>query len=1358
MAWWDFIKEIRLDQDEERKRRQQGGVKNRAFGFLDDILDTGQAVGNYGIERGKDVAGIAAGIGREVVVKPARTAIMSVEEKQQDYKKANQLSVIDKLKGMGAEERKKFIEADPLLKRSFKDGKLEFTETTDPWMFGNKLKDKKVMANIDPTDDSALEKLRQQIEEKDLTNDVANKNPSASSKVVFGNEPIKTYQERERGLEHEAGWAKPFAVAGTAVNALLDAPTGGIGTAAKSIGKGGFKALARAEAPELIEPILKKAGMADDVIKKIAPTIANLTDEVDIRKVVNAADTGIRQRVVRPVTDRLGRTNPIDDLVSAARPADDALNINPLERPARRFTDDILEPATPAGTPPVPPTIPKRPGEPKYGDDADEILGLFKSSSEIEKAQPSGGFKEKAYQQFFDKLAPVNRLVKTVETTTGRKLATEENPYELMRLYSGMPAQVKQRVGEVTDAIEQSGDVDALRVLGTARRILGRPDIKSTITPERATNAIDQLHTKLGDEGFDRVNKAVDSIVGYNETLLKELGDAGVLAPDAVQEIIQKNPDYFARFQVVNKLLEGAGRDIFHSGGSYNLSRQNVVKAMKGMEEGTEILDPLESIVKATDLSMRTIAKNRIWQSMDSLADEAPDLIKRVRDPENVAERIALSLDNKAMRPIRNKLDRLVTTRGRWARQLQSQIDQLEKTGLNKSLKAGGQAPTPRFDVGGLGGAVPTSKTANKVVPESAGEKGLMEAMGGGELPTPQKLGPKDTGAFVRSLIEGPNKEIVRLKKMVANREPKLATLLDDIQGLKGEYDDVGRQISANSDRAKNELADLDIPDGYDVVGGFKNGVGGRLAIPKEIADVYKGMTPSQMNYLTKIVGGVNRVMKESVTSLSLPFAFIRNPIRDFKAMATNSNNIPSSVHKLVGAWTKGFASALKHDDMYERWIKAGGGGAGIYGNMESAEDLAKGLSRKVNGITINGPGDIAKEAWRWGTAPIRGASNVIQKAGATLEAAPRLAEFTAATKKGLSDEAAALASRNVTVDFHQSGTVGQVMNQWIPFLNARLQGNKKLLEAAKRNPVRFAGVYTTLTAVPLIATAAYNQQHSDVLEQIPQSVKDNNFLIILGDDKDADGNFTQIVKIPKGDMDKIFGNPLENFINFAAKNDTKGFGQVVTEMLGNVSPVDITKDGKLNLSRTVGGVLPVALKVPAEQATNHNLYFDAPIVPESMQDLPNDQQVKEDTSGVAKFLSGLTGSSPMKTEQAVRSTTGQLLTSNPAGELGKSVAGANDTAPTNEFYKILKSTSKDKAGTSAKINDAIADNDFSTAMKLANDYNERLKNEFSPWAQRYGKYATPELQQMYNDQKLTLSRRSVKQRYKNQLEKATSK
>ena len=195
-------------------------------------------------------------------------------------------------------------------------------------------------------------------------------------------------------------------------------------------------------------------------------------------------------------------------------------------------------------------------------------------------------------------------------------------------------------------------------------------------------------------------------------------------------------------------------------------------------------------------------------------------------------------------------------------------------------------------------------------------------------------------------------------------------------------------------------------------------------------------------------------------------------------------------------------------------------------------------------------------------------------------------------------------------------------------------------------------------------------------------------------------------------------------------------------------------------MSRTLSSTLLAspALRVPAEQATNHNFYFDSPIVPDSLKELPADEQVRPNTPGIDKLIGGLTGAAPLKVQAARQGVSGNLLSGDPATALGNTLVGASGSKPTNEFYKAVEKASPSRASVSKKINEALAAGDTSTAQQLAADYNTTLKETFSPWAEKYGSQATAAMQDTYNALKLNLTRRSVKQRRRSILEKSTQK
>ncbi len=1353
-GWRDFISAL----DDERKKAGKW------------VGDRAEDVGNFAGDAGSFVGDVLQSIPRGVV-----NIGLTLDEASRNQSLDSRNKTIDEIKKIDIKDRNKYADMSPE-----EMDKLPQEEWSKAFIL------KRAKKELGSLDDKALDKRKSDNTTERGThktykagNDVAKfflggEDDEVAQSAQKTDEDI-TQWGREQGMDE--GQAGALGFVGAVGLTALDAPTG-VGSLVKSplkaIGKQGLKNLAKEGTEEGTEAILKKAipGLADDVVKQIAPQLAKETDEKVIRRLITEngklLSTGLRSSAgatkesfkqtakdFLPSLPRLGGKNATDNAADVAKPLVDDLAESGI---------DIAE-TTAKNAPETPKT---------FGTASDKLLGSLKTSTELPKDKK--GFKDAFREQFVDKLSPVNDMVKTIEERTGRKLSTEDNPYELMRLYNGMPDMVQQRVRDLTDILKQAPDLDAVKVIGLGRQVRGRAErgVQSFVSADDASTAIKEVYQRLGAQDFDKAAKVVDAVNAYNRGLLDELHGAGIISDDALKAINEVGADYFSRFNVIDYIMKSdSNRALFSKTGSYNTTKQTLNKILanaKGMEEGTEILDPIESIVKSTDHTMRAIAKNDIWHAFDRLADEVPDMIVRTRDPENVAQRIALSLDNKELRPIRNKLDRMISTRGSWVRRLESQVNQLNKKGLNISLKNGGERMTAKdFLPGGLGGDVATSQTGRQVAQTTPGQlvsefvdvARAGSAKAGGTLPA-QKLGPSDTQAFLRNLIEkGSRSDIDKIKAMIGNRDAKLTQLVDEIGEMKSQFDDIAGTIRTNVDEAKG-LKDLDVPEGMAQIAGFGKGIQGKLAVPEEIADVFTGKTKAQQDYLTSMISNVNSFVKQNFTSNNPAFALITNPIRDAKTFAYNAKDVkadPFSIGKALaeGLWARTFGKG----ELYERWVKAGGK-SGFYADERSAERLAKDLTREISGKRVLGvklapvhnTKDFLREIARIPTAPLRGARDALHGAASILEDTPRLAQFKASTKAGKTDAQAAFNARNVTVDFQQAGRIGQTVNAWIPFLNARFQGTLKSAEAIKRNPARAAAVYASLTAAPILLAAANNERFPEVMKMIPDQDRDNNFVIVLGDAKDEDGNFTQVIKIPKSDVDKILGNPLDQLARFVAKDDPDSLQEILTNMIGNTLPFDTVRDDQFSVERTVGSVLPPLLKAPVEAVTNRNLYFGSDIVPESLQDLPANEQTRESTSAAGEFLGAVTGTSPLKAENTIRNFTGSLLTKAPQDQLGGKLAGASANKMNDEFYKTLNKTSPNRASASKYINESLAKGDYKAAKDTADRYNAYLRESFTPFGQSYGGQMTAELAEIYDEQKIVLTSRSIKQRQRNQLER----
>lgn len=1387
-AWQDFISSI---EEERKKAGSWFGDRGRDIGNFAN--DTGKNVKNWlnspapswmvdndfyrGLDNFNDkvaepTLNTASNFVTDTLQSIPRGVVnigLSLDEMSRDTEIDQRNKTIDDILAMKKEDR------DALLKKwDSKDR--DKTMTDEEWgkAFALDRARKQLGGSLD--DDKLKARKEENLKEKGThktykaDNDVAKfflggEDDEVAQSAQKTNEDIKNWGT-EQGLD--SGQSSALGFVGAVGLTALDAPTG-LGSLAKSplkaLGKQGIKSLAKETTEAGVTSVIKKAipNVTESALKELAPKLAKETDEKVIKSLIRSSS----ESLIPGVRGGLG----------SAKDSAKEFTRNLIKRPgqavddvAQPLVDDLAESGidltkNAVTTPPV------KPGQ--YGEAADKMLGSFKTSSELQDAAKAGRTSE-FKTQMLDKLSPINEFVGEVETRLGRKLSTEDNPYELMRLFNGMPDQVQQRVQGLTDILKTAPDLDAVKIIGIGRQIRGRSErgVKSFMNSDEASQAIKEVYGRLGPEGFDKAARVVDTVNDYNKQLLKELNANGIISDDALRAIEDVGADYFSRFNVVEYIMKNSDNQaMFSRTGSYNTTKQSLNKILasaKGMEEGTEILDPIESIVRSTDKTMRAIAKNDIWKAFDRLADEVPDLVVRTRDPENVVERIALSLDNKELRPIRNKLDRMISTRGSWVKRLESQVNQLNKKGMNVSLKNGGERMTSKdFLVGGLGGNVPTSQvgkvagTAKRVGDETV--QGFMDVV------NPQKLGTKDTGAFVRNLIEkGSRSDIDKIKKMIGTRDVKLTQLIDDIGEMKSQYDDVAGAVRTNSEKIKG-LADEAAPEGMELISGFGKGVQGKLAVPKEIAEVFTGKTKAQQDYLTGMMGTVNGFIKQNLTANNPVFALITNPIRDAKTFAYNTKTTSSNPFHIGYALTKGVADAITgrmgKSELYDRWVAAGGR-SGFYADERSAERMATDLARTVSGKKVLGvkvapvhsAKDFVREATRVLSAPIRVPFEGLRGAAGILEDAPRLAEFRGAVKKEMTDKQAAFLSRNVTVDFQQAGRVGQVVNAWVPFLNARLQGTLKTVGAVKSNPARAASVYATLTAAPIMLSAYNNYvRFPEVTKMIGEEERQNNFIIVLGDDQDEAGNYTQVLKIPKSDVDKVLGNPLEQFARFIADDDPQNMAEILTNMVGSVTPVDIVRDNKFSAERAASGLLPAPLKIPLESAANRSFYFGSDLVSQGKEDLPANMQVNDSTTGAAKFIGAISGGSPIKIDNTLGNLglrTGAKILDNPTEPFASKLTGSTGNRMNDEFYSIMDEVTPNRKKADVFINEALAKGDYAAARETAENYNAYLLKKFSPLNSRYSDQITKDMIEQYTEKKINLNNRSIKQRQRNALEK----
>lgn len=383
--------------------------------------------------------------------------------------------------------------------------------------------------------------------------------------------------------------------------------------------------------------------------------------------------------------------------------------------------------------------------------------------------------------------------------------------------------------------------------------------------------------------------------------------------------------------------------------------------------------------------------------------------------------------------------------------------------------------------------------------------------------------------------------------------------------------------------------------------------------VGKDIAEVAKGANEEQMNLVLKVLQAPASLLRQGATGRNPEF-MIPNIIRDqLDAGITSKYGYVPFVD-----YISGLRSMLKNDDIYQKWQSSG---AKIdLGELGGKKSISKLFDEKT----------AKKGLFSW-----LGAS--LDVMGKYSEVPTRVGLFKKAYKKTGNELISALESRDATVDFARMGSKMKVANSIIPFLNVGVQGFDKLIRSVKNNPGKVALNMALYGATPAIATTLYNLQNfAQEYSEIPQYEKDDNFIIVKG--RAENGN-VDYLKIPKGNVLPVVSNPIENFLSYAYGQDNQSVGELSMALFGDLLPV-IESGRSIGevATKTIGGLVPQAIKPAAETLLNKSFYKYDPkkeqskeIVPSYLQKREPYQQYYEWTPKMYQKIGAVLNVSPLK-------------------------------------------------------------------------------------------------------------------------------
>jgi len=399
--------------------------------------------------------------------------------------------------------------------------------------------------------------------------------------------------------------------------------------------------------------------------------------------------------------------------------------------------------------------------------------------------------------------------------------------------------------------------------------------------------------------------------------------------------------------------------------------------------------------------------------------------------------------------------------------------------------------------------------------------------------------------------------------------------------------------------------------------------------IVKSMKNLGADNTGAVINTLAK----VNRFLAIVNTSANPEF-ILSNFARDIQTAGYNINdteakNIKGRIFKDVFKAMQGIHRGVREDyssewaKNYKAFAKAGAqtGWTDHYKDIEARE---KSLKKKLN-LAKDGTWNTAKRA-------MVGLFEFVSNENTAVENAIRLSTFTHLKRIGLSDDKAASAAKNLTVNFNRRGDMGQTLNAMYLFFNASAQGSARLIYAAARSPKVRKLMYGTVAIATMLdilnrAIGGDDDDGEKRYDKIPSWVKEHNLIVMR-----PNGDYFKL-PLPWGyNTLHVLGQSIGEAIDpNKDKFDAMGAAfRVGSAVVGSFNP--------MGSESTILQLISPTVTDPFVQWAENKTFAGVPIKPEQLPfDVPKPEyqmywkNAREPSKFIAKQLNDLTGGDEVK-------------------------------------------------------------------------------------------------------------------------------
>jgi hypothetical protein len=394
-----------------------------------------------------------------------------------------------------------------------------------------------------------------------------------------------------------------------------------------------------------------------------------------------------------------------------------------------------------------------------------------------------------------------------------------------------------------------------------------------------------------------------------------------------------------------------------------------------------------------------------------------------------------------------------------------------------------------------------------------------------------------------------------------------------------------------------------------------------------------EGLDIYHLQGVLRFMAAPTRLIKFGAVGLNATFSFILNPIRDLITYTIfTKDKLPNPAAPLVGLLADLGVGSKASLEAARRFKAQGGDMATIMGR-----DRAR-YPRMMSEIIASARGGVPGVIGNVVFHPIDALRRVFE----TPELASRIAEMKHRISYyeniyGKDSDAAYIKAFNdaqdVTINFSKMGHSAQILNQMIPFFNPSIQGEYKIYNEAKTNPIK-----TIVRGVSFITTASLYFWHlnkdKDWYKNLPAEIKYSHIYIDMSDYGDGE----DIISLPlPHELGTLFGGLPMAYFDEQYEIDQEGVDKAVSLLISQFNP----------------GVSPLELSVikPFMLVAGNKTWYGAPLETLKMQRMEIPDRYRDYTMPIAKELSRFIYDnighykhlSPVKIEAFANATTGGL-------------------------------------------------------------------------------------------------------------------